>query len=186
MVGSPITGTATVHVDPGPLARIDVTPAEVSLQIGNQQQFLATGRDAQGNPVPITPTWTTTGGTINPTTGLYTATTVGDFTVTATDPGTGIQGTATVHVTQAGPPARLILRPLAARTRPGGIVQFTATATDARGRPTPVTVAWSASGGTITDDGLFTAGPRRGLVTVMARVPGTRLRAIALVMILWR
>ncbi|MGQ9771846.1 MAG: hypothetical protein ACUVQG_14980, partial [Thermogutta sp.] len=98
--GSPVTGTASVHVTQDQLFRIDVTPSNVNLRIGDQQQFNATGYDADGNEVPITPAWTTTGGTITPSGGLYTATTVGDFNVTASVEGSPVTGTASVHVTQ--------------------------------------------------------------------------------------
>ncbi len=78
-----------------------MTPSEISLQVGGNQQFTITGYDANNNPVPTSVTWTTTGGTITQG-GNYTATQAGDFIVTATDQGTQIIGTATVHVTTTG------------------------------------------------------------------------------------
>ena len=53
--------------------------------------------------MPITPIWSTDGGTIT-SDGLYTATQVGDFTVTASVQGSTITGTASVHVTPPGTP----------------------------------------------------------------------------------
>jgi len=67
-----ITGTATVTVSPGPLTTITVTPSPATLAVGATQQFTAVGRDANGNAVLITPTWSVAagGGTIN-STGLH-------------------------------------------------------------------------------------------------------------------
>ncbi|RQW79054.1 MAG: T9SS C-terminal target domain-containing protein [Geobacter sp.] len=86
----------------GQLARIDVDPANVTIQVGGMQQFTATGYDTTGTQVPVTPQWTTTGGSINPQTGLYTATTSGNFTVTASVQGSPVTGSATVHVPTTG------------------------------------------------------------------------------------
>jgi len=136
--GQPGTGPDDSHtvtiVSAGDLVRSDVTPDQANLKVGEQQQFTATGYDAWGNPVPITPTWTTTGGTINPTTGLYTATVVGDFTVTASVVGSPITGTATVHV-DPGPLARIDVTPAEVSLQIGNQQQFLATGRDAQGNP---------------------------------------------------
>ncbi len=79
------------------LARIDVTPSEVTMNLGDQQQFQDRGYDAQGNEVSIDPLWNATGGTIG-TSGVYKATEVGNFTVTASVQGSTVTGTASVHV----------------------------------------------------------------------------------------
>jgi len=71
-----ISGHATVVVQPGALATITVSPSDPSLMVGMTQQFTATGADAHGNAVEITPVWSvigTGGGTIDAGTGLYTA-----------------------------------------------------------------------------------------------------------------
>jgi len=101
--GSTATGTASVHVNPPELTRVDVDPPEVTLNINEQLQLHATGYDAQGNEIPIDPVWTASGGTIT-TGGLYTATTAGDFAVTASVQGSTATGTASVHVNPPGPP----------------------------------------------------------------------------------
>ncbi len=49
---------------PAELARIEVTPGEANLKVGEQQQFTARGFDANNNEVPIEPIWSATGGTI--------------------------------------------------------------------------------------------------------------------------
>jgi len=183
--GSPVTGTGAIHVNPGQLATIDVTPSNVNLQIGGTQLFTANGFDAGGNPVPITPTWSTTGGNVTQT-GLYTATTAGNFTITAAQPGTAIRGFARVRVAGAGRIVRIVVTPGAARLRFGGWLTFTAIGLDERRRPVPITVVWSATGGTITADGLYTAGARPGCFHVTARIPGVRPSGFATMWVLRR
>ena len=105
-----ISGNATVTVIAGPVATITVTPNPATMATGAQQQFTAVGRDAGGNVVPITPVWTTTNppGTINSSTGLFTAgTTTGTFLDAVTATSGGKSGTATVIVT-ALPPTVLV------------------------------------------------------------------------------
>ena len=82
------------------LDRIDVSPTEVDLYIGQQQQFTAIGYDENGNQMdpPITPVWSTDGGTMD-SDGRYTATEEGDFNVIASVSGSTVAGTSAVHVT---------------------------------------------------------------------------------------
>lgn len=116
-----ISGTATVTVTVGPLATITVTPNPVTVEITEQQQFSAVGRDASGNVVPIVPVWSTTNppGSIDASSGLFTAgNTTGVFTNSVRATSGAIFGTATVTVTApvvvpAPPPAagtRMIAR----------------------------------------------------------------------------
>jgi hypothetical protein len=67
---------ATVIVQPGPLTTITISPANPGVMVGQTRQFTATGADAYGNPIAITPSWSVIGpggGTIDASTGLYTA-----------------------------------------------------------------------------------------------------------------
>src|ERR1700694_946738 len=68
------------------LASVTVTPATATVPVGVNKQFVAVGRDNTGSVTTITPTWSVTGGgTINSTTGLFTApTTAGTSTIKAT------------------------------------------------------------------------------------------------------
>jgi hypothetical protein len=102
-----IFGTATAIVTPGPVVTITVTPNPATLQINTTQQFTAVGRDAAGNVVAITPVWSVTngGGTINSSTGLFTAGGVaGTFPSTVRATSGTVFGTATVNVTTTPPP----------------------------------------------------------------------------------
>jgi len=91
--------TPPAGIFPNELARIEVAPDSVDLQAGDTQQFIATGYDGNDNVLGITPIWSADGGSISAA-GLYTATTVGNFTVTASVESSAVTGTAAVQVTK--------------------------------------------------------------------------------------
>ncbi len=162
-----ISSTATVFVVAGPLATITVTPNPASLVINTTQQFTAVGKDASGNVVPIVPSWSVVagGGSINPTSGLFTAGgTAGTYTNTVRASVGAIAGTATVTVT-SGPLATITVTPNPASVPTNGTQQFTAVGRDAGGNVLTITPVWSIvnGGGTIdANTGLFTAGTVSG------------------------
>ena len=162
-----ITALATIIVTPGPLATITVTPNPATLAINATQQFTAVGRDAFGNVVPITPVWSVTagGGTINATTGVFTAgTATGTFANTVRATSGTIFGSATVIVI-AGPLVTITVTPNPATVPMGTTQQFTAVGRDAGGNIVPITPVWSVTngGGTINAaTGIFTAGSTSG------------------------
>jgi hypothetical protein len=90
---------------PRTLATITVTPANPTVAAGGTQQFTAVGKDASGNVVAISPTWSVAsgGGTID-NNGLFTAgSTAGTFTNTITAKSGSITGTASVVVSASAP-----------------------------------------------------------------------------------
>lgn len=96
---APITyyNYASVNIIHRVLDRIEVTPAEITLQLEEQQQFTAAGFDGSNNRMPVTLIWSTTGGSID-SSGLYTATEAGEFTVTASTDESSVIGIAIVRV----------------------------------------------------------------------------------------
>jgi len=154
---------------PGPLATITVTP-NPTLPIGALQPFVATGRDAHGNLVAITPTWSIVagGGAINSSSGLFTAgNAAGTFTLTVRATSGSISGFATVIVTSPGTLASINVTPNPGGTQVGGTIQYSAAGQDANGTAVPISPAatWSvvSGGGTInSSSGLFTAGATPG------------------------
>ena len=69
-----------------PVTTITVSPSPVTLTVGANQTFTANGYDLYGSLFPITPTWTTNGGTIDAT----------GFFAAQTAPATGRLVTATL------------------------------------------------------------------------------------------
>jgi hypothetical protein len=99
-----ITGFRTVTIGAGALQRIVVSPATASINTGAVQQFTATGTDAAGNAVAVTPSWSVVagGGSVNANSGLFTAGAVaGTYTNTVQAMSAGIMGAATVTIVAA-------------------------------------------------------------------------------------
>ena len=178
IVGVALAGAFTVACDvhgitgPGSLATLAVTPTTTTLPIGGTQQFAATGTDAAGVAVSVTPTWSaSTGGTIAPS-GLFTAgNTPGTYTNAVVASSGGLTSTATVIVT-AGPLASITVTPTPATMAINGTQQFTAVGKDAAGNVVTIAPSWSivAGGGSINPtSGLFTAGTTAGTYTNTVR-----------------
>ena len=122
---------------------LSISPTSANLSAGQTQQFTANAAV----------TWSATGGTIT-SAGLYTApAAAGTYTITATD-STGNHASAAVNVTAIA----LSVSPTTASLSAGQTQQFTANAA----------VTWSATGGTITSSGLYTAPTAAGTYTVIA------------------
>jgi Ice-binding-like len=156
-----ISGRASLIVTAGPLASITLTPNPVTLAVTATQQFVVVGKDAGGNIVPFSPTWSIVagGGTINQA-GMFTANgTVGTYGGTVQVGSSGVIAVATVQLT-AGPLAKVTVTPSAATTLINGQQQFTALGSDVAGNPIAIVPTWAivANGGTIDIGGLFTAG----------------------------
>ena len=151
---------------PAPVATVTVTPASPSIGIGASAQLTATLRDANNNVLTgRVVTWSGSGAiaTVN-TSGLVVAVALGTATITATSEGQS--GTATVTVTAAPPPPTVTainVSPAQLTLATGQSQQFIATATlsDGSTQNNP-SVSWSATGGTISTGGMYTAGSTTG------------------------
>ncbi|CAG0936747.1 Ice-binding protein 1 [Thermoflexales bacterium] len=152
-----ISGTASVNIIAGPLNSIVVLPNPAQVAAGTTQAFTAAGFDQYNNAVPITPTWTTNGGSINASTGLFTAqiTATTSRLVTATH--ATISGTASVNII-AGPLSAIVLSPNPATVVAGATQAFTASGFDQYSNTVTITPTWTTNGGSINaGTGLLTA-----------------------------
>jgi hypothetical protein len=153
------TKTATATVTVNPAVQVSVSPTTASLQPGQTKQFTATVMGNSNTAV----TWTATGGTISAS-GLFTAgATAGSFAVTAksvADPTKTATATVTVN-----PAVQVSVAPATASLQPGQTKQFTSTVTGTNN----TTVTWTATGGTISSSGLYTAGTAAGSYSVTAK-----------------
>lgn len=163
-----LADTSSITVTAPTITGITLTPATVSLQSGQTQQFSVSATLSNGgtqtNPAV---TWTATGGAVN-SSGLYTAgATAGSFVVIATS-SNGRADTSSVTVTLPTITS-ITLTPPTASVQSGQTRQFSASATLSNGATlTNPTVTWSATGGTITTSGLYTAGSTAGTFRVIA------------------
>ncbi len=110
-------------------------------------------------------TWSASSGTISPS-GLYTApVAAGTYVIIATSVADTTQsGTATVTVTTGSPTISVSIIPSSAALQTGTTQQFIATVTGTSN----TAVSWSASRGTISSSGLYTAPTTAGTYTVKA------------------
>ncbi len=94
-----ISNTATVTVlDPPVLTSISVSPNLSNLDLGETQAYAAQGLDQYGDAIASSVLWTTSGGTIT-SDGIFSSTSEGTFTITASDG--AISGTAQAFVQEA-------------------------------------------------------------------------------------
>ena len=175
-----LVGGMALSTEASQLARIDVVPFELSIELSGQQQFIAKGYDAEGNEISITPGWSATGGTIT-TDGRYTA---GDrpgiFIVIASVSGSDVRGYGTAWV--GVPPqilVRIVVSSSSAILNAGQSQQFDAEAYDIQENPVTINPIWNATGGAITSEGRHTAGDRPGIFLVTASVSGSSVRGHA-------
>ena len=151
--------------------------------------------------VPIGVTWTASGGRVDAS-GVYTAgDAAGTFRVTAKSVGTGVADTVMVVIDPTLPPpaepapdstpaptpdptpdstppppvltlAGVVLTPSTAALQTGETQQFAATGVMSDGSPASVTFSYSATGGSITPQGLYQAGATGGTFAVIATAEG--------------
>jgi len=159
--GGSVTATATVTVSAGGTGvAVAISPTSATIATGATRQFTATVTGASNTAV----NWTATGGTVS-TSGLYTAgATTGSFTVTATSAQDSTKS-ASATITITTPPAvNVTIAPTSVTLFPNGTQQFTPTVTNASN----AAVTWTATGGTVSSSGLYTAGSATGSFTVTA------------------
>jgi hypothetical protein len=180
----PPTDTAVVIVVPPQpeVIGLDVTPTDESAQAGTMVQFTAMGWMSDSSQVVIGATWTATGGVIDAG-GMYKAgSTPGTYRVIATHVSTGLADTVPVVVTAAVVQS-IRLSPQSVSLTAGNRQQFSVTGTMSDGSTSaPAGVAYSATGGSITSAGLYTAPSTGGTYTVTARltnINGTTLSSSA-------
>jgi hypothetical protein len=156
-----------------PSAGISISPRAMSLLAGQKQQFIA-AVTGLSNPAI---TWTASGGTIN-NVGLYTApAAAGTYIVTANaapsrwrrSSAGETPGSAVVTVTASAPPpvtsnTQVSISPTAASLLTGAQQQFSAAVSGTSN----TAVTWSATGGIIAPNGMYTAPTNAGTYTITA------------------
>jgi len=160
------------------VVRISVAPTAATVDAGATHKFTATAYLADGSPATIGFVWSATGGEVDPV-GAYTAGTVGgSFRVIATNTAGTLADTAAVIVNPPASPApaltlaSVIVSPVSVSLALGTSRQFKAYGRNSVGDSVAVGVTFSATGGTITSGGLYTAGPSAGSFRVIAASSG--------------
>jgi hypothetical protein len=184
VIASAATGladTSDVTIAASTITAITVTPASVTLASGQTRQFTAVATLSNGatqnNP---SVTWTATGGTVTGG-GLYTAGSAAGsaFRVIAAS-ANGKADTSAVTITASGPTlTQLVLSPASVSLAAAATQQFTVSGTWSDGSSTTPAVSYSATGGTISAGGLYTAGGAAGTFRVIASHVGGTLKDTA-------
>ncbi|MFL5495508.1 MAG: hypothetical protein ACJ8DC_14085 [Gemmatimonadales bacterium] len=176
--GRKLTDTSVVVVVPPAtdLVRIAVAPDPVVLDAGSTRSFTATGYLADGSTAAIGVNWSATGGEVDPA-GVYVAGLVGgSYRVIATNTSGTLADTAAVTIdppVAAAPTlASVVLSPASATLTQGGSKQFHAYGRTSAGDSVAVPVVFTATGGTITSTGLYTAGQTTGTFRIIAASNG--------------
>lgn len=182
-----LADTATIAISsnaPPTLTRVVLEPPQAAVVAGGTQQFTAYGRLSNGDSVAVGVTYTSTGGTVTAS-GLYAAgETTGSYRVVATESGGALADTSTVTIVTGSPTVTsVVLVPASATLTAGGTQQFTAYSRLSNGDSGAVSVTYIASGGTITGDGLYTAGQTAGGYSVIAVQAGGTLADTSSVLI---
>ncbi|PWJ44272.1 glycosyl hydrolase [Sediminitomix flava] len=145
-----IAGTETPEV-----SSLEVTPSLASIDNGQTLQFTAQGFDQFGDEITVNPVWSIDGGGNIDENGLFTATTTGIFTVTASEG--NISGTTQIKVLGESELRELIITPTNPNVVIGTTLQFTADGKDQFGENMDAPITWSIDGGTIDENGFYQA-----------------------------
>lgn len=155
-----LLGGCTLGNQENPSVTLKMSPTSTTMQTRHTQQFTVTVSGSTNTAV----TWSATGGTIT-SAGVYTApTTAGSYVVTATsvaDPTASASAAITVTATAT---VSISLSPVSASLLTGGTQQFTATVSGSSNTG----VTWTASGGSVSGSGFYTAPNSAGNFTVTA------------------
>src|SRR5437762_376105 len=165
------------------VSQLIITPHTVTLQLNQDQDFVAVGLSAAGDTTPSTVSWDVTGGTITDMGasggrhyGQYHGGTCGSFKVAATSHPDRTTDTATVTVAGCvAPVASVTVTPASASVPQGATVQLTATPRDANGTAlTGRVVTWGSNNtavAPVSGSGLV-SGAGAGSATITATSEG--------------
>jgi alpha-tubulin suppressor-like RCC1 family protein len=134
------------RIETGVVGDIDVEPAEVTLEPGGTQQYVATISDLHGNAMNADVVWSSSDESVAivDQSGLATAIAEGTAIITAT--AEFVSGSATLTVEAPAPVVGSIeVGPLDVTLEPGGTQQYMAIVSDVNGNPMSADVTWSSS-----------------------------------------
>lgn len=184
-LGTTSTTAQVIVTSPEPPPEVDdfkISPKYgAAIDIGATQKFTAEAMWSDGVARPVGVTYRATGGTVS-NMGLFSAgQTAGVFTVIATC----VCGLADTAFLRVGPvPAQLASLKISPKTvtlQPGAVQQFNSVGRWNTGDTTPPPRIYSATGGTITATGAYTAGGTPGTYRVIVAHAGGTLRDTAVV-----
>ena len=175
-----ISATAPLDVTLVPVTTVTVTPVPATVVAGSVLQMVAVAADSAGQPlVGRGATWTSNNGaaaTVSQA-GVVTGVAAGQATISAVVEGRTGTSLVTVNPPPAPPPVvqQIVVTPASVTLATGATQQFTATAQMSNGTQQAAVVTWTATGGTVSGAGLYTAGSSAGSYRVIATQQGGTL-----------
>jgi hypothetical protein len=173
--GGGLADTARVNVTPSStLASLAVNPKTAQLTVGGSLQFAANATWSDGSVATPVLTWSATGGTISPAGLYYAGSNPGTFRVVVSDGNKADTASIVVSAPAAPPPPQsptvtsFTVSPESVSLAPGASQQFQSSVSWSDGQTRPVSVTYSATGGSISMGGLFAAGQLAGTFAVIA------------------
>ena len=153
---------------PANLLRVNLTPSSATVLTDDVVTLSAAGDYDDGITRSLSVTFSASGGTVLQT-GSFTSTQPGTFSVIGTHQQSGLADTAVI-VVDARPVvmSRVELTPASVSLQPQDTVRFAAVGIMSNGTTAPVSVAYTAQGGQISEAGLYTAGSAGGLFKLIA------------------
>jgi len=170
-----VSSSASVTVRESPkLTRMEISPKNATLTVGQAQTFTVKGFDQHDNAMAISKvTWSASGGKIA-NDGRFVA---GDAeeTITVWAAVASLKASASVRVQKVRRVARIEIRPQKKTIQPGKPIRIEITGYDGEGAKAPVgKVQWTASAGSISDDGVLLAPSAPGRIDISARADALR------------
>jgi hypothetical protein len=146
-----------------------LSPDTANLQPAEARRFVAVGKLSDGSTTQVGTVWSATGGTIDAGGTFVADAAPGRYRVVAKTVSGALSDTSVVDVTSTAPvPTALELSPASVSLAAHASQQFTARTRMSDGSTADVAARFTATGGTITGDGLFTAGAATGTYRVVA------------------
>jgi hypothetical protein len=176
-----VADTSVVTVTAPVVTALEVTPGTASVVKGTTQQFSTSATWSDGGTRTVAVTYAATGGTIT-SGGLYKAgSNAGNYRVIASCT-CGKKDTAAVAVTVPTPTLTgMTLTPATVTLAPSATQQFGVAGQWSDGSTTAPPVTYSATGGTITTAGLYTAPAAAGTYQVIAAHTGGTIKDTSVV-----
>jgi len=153
---------------PGPV-RLQISPISATVTVGANRAFAATEILTDSSVTSVNVAWSATGGSIDAS-GIYTAgQTPGVYQVVGSTGSSGLADTVSITVSAVQPTLQaVVLSPTSASLQTGATKAFTAAGRLTDSSTVPIPVRYSATGGTITTSGSYTAGATPGTYRVIA------------------
>lgn len=162
---------------PQEVATVQIYPAQSVVAPGDTLQFLAVFRTVDGQVLADSVEWSSDDGAIDVKGRFVAPNRKGNYRVVGrgrTDSSEPPADTAEVYVDpdEALEPVEIVLTPDAITMEPGDEQQFVAELRNDDGVTVPGEISWDATGGTVSEGGLFAAGSTAGSFQVVATAAG--------------